>query len=63
MIDALIGGRVYANSSDRTATSVSHYATAKVRVPIRNDDSLFLNVPPISHPLAHQLMRTRSRGF
>lgn len=44
MIDALIAGRIYGKPAERTATSGSRFATAKVRVSIRTGEGLFVNV-------------------
>jgi single-stranded DNA-binding protein len=44
MIDALIGGRIHGSPAERTAAGGSRYATAKVRVPTRTGDALFVNV-------------------
>jgi hypothetical protein len=44
MIDALIGGRIYGKPAARIAANGNRFATAKLRVPIRDGDVLFLNV-------------------
>ena len=44
MIDALIAGRLYGKPAQRTASSGNAFATAKVRVPARGGESLFVNV-------------------
>jgi len=44
MIDALIGGRIHGKPSERTAANGKPFATAKVRVPSREGDALFVNV-------------------
>ena len=44
MIDALIGGRIYGTPTERVASSGVRYTTAKVRVPTRAAEALFVNV-------------------
>jgi single-stranded DNA-binding protein len=44
MIDALIAGRVFGKPAERTAANGKPYATAKVRVPTRAGDALFVRV-------------------
>lgn len=44
MIDALIAGKLYGAPASRTAKSGNPYATAKVRVPVAEGRSEFVNV-------------------
>jgi single-stranded DNA-binding protein len=44
MIDALIAGTVHGKPAERTASSGKPYATAKIRVPTRAGETLFVNV-------------------
>jgi single-stranded DNA-binding protein len=44
MIDALIAGRLHGKPSGRTASNGNLFATAKVRVPTRDGEALFVNV-------------------
>ena len=44
MIDALIGGRLYGKPQSRTSKNGNPFATAKVRTPMANGESAFVNV-------------------
>jgi len=44
MIDALIGGRIHGAPAERNSAAGTRYAAAKVRVPTRAGDALFVNV-------------------
>jgi single-stranded DNA-binding protein len=44
MIDALIAGRLYGKPQSRTSKNGNAFATAKVRTPIANGESAFVNV-------------------
>jgi single-stranded DNA-binding protein len=44
MIDALIAGRLYGKPQARTSKAGNAFATAKVRTPMANGESAFVNV-------------------
>src|SRR5208337_5410929 len=44
MIDALIAGRLYGKPQARTSKNGNAFATAKVRTPMANGESAFVNV-------------------
>ena len=44
MIDALIGGKIYGTPQSRMSKTGSTFATAKVRTPMANGESIFVNV-------------------
>ena len=44
MIDALIAGRLYGSPQCRTSRNGNTFATAKVRTPMANGESAFVNV-------------------
>ena len=48
MIDALIAGRLYGKPQSRTSKSGSAFAPAKVRTPMTNGESSFVNVIALS---------------
>jgi single-stranded DNA-binding protein len=48
MIDALIAGRLYGRPQSRTSKNGNAFATAKVRTPMANGESAFVNVVAFS---------------
>jgi single-stranded DNA-binding protein len=44
MIDALIQGRMFGNPQSRTSQNGNPFATAKLRTPMANGESAFVNV-------------------
>lgn len=44
MIDALIGGKVYGKPVERTSKGGNPFVTAKVRTPVAEADTIFVNV-------------------
>jgi single-stranded DNA-binding protein len=44
MIDALIGGRLYTKPVERTSKNGNRFATAKLRVSLRDGESIFVHV-------------------
>jgi single-stranded DNA-binding protein len=48
MIDALIAGRMYGTPQSRTSKNGNTFATAKVRTPMANGESSFVNVVAFS---------------
>jgi single-stranded DNA-binding protein len=48
MIDALIAGRLYGTPQSRTSKNGNAFATAKVRTPMANGESCFVNVVAFS---------------
>jgi len=44
MIDAIIAGRLYGNPQSRTSKNGNAFAIAKVRTPMTNGESAFVNV-------------------
>jgi single-stranded DNA-binding protein len=49
MIDALIAGRLFGKPQARTSKSGNSFATAKVRTPMPNGESTFVNVIAFSN--------------
>jgi single-stranded DNA-binding protein len=44
MIDALIAGRLYGTPTERTSQNGNRFVTAKVRAPMANGETMFVNV-------------------
>lgn len=56
MIDALIAGRLYGTPQSRTSKSDNTFVTAKIRTPMANGESAFINVVAFSEPTIAALM-------
>jgi single-stranded DNA-binding protein len=56
MIDALIAGRLYGKPQARTSKTGSEFATAKVRTPMANGESAFINVVAFSQSAKDALL-------
>ena len=61
MIDALIAGRLYGKPQSRTSKNGNAFATAKVRTPMANGESAFVNVIAFSD-LAKTALLALSEG-
>jgi hypothetical protein len=60
LIDALIQGRLFGNPQSRTSKSGNPFATAKLRTPMANGESAFINVIVFSNSAMTALMRSAS---
>jgi single-stranded DNA-binding protein len=56
MIDALVGGTLYGRAQARTSKNGQPYVTAKVRAPMRDGESLFINVVAFSASVVQTLL-------
>lgn len=56
MIDALIAGRLHGKAQRRTSKNDNAYATAKVRTPMSNGESAFVNVIAFNEPAVTALL-------
>ena len=56
MIDALIAGRVYGTPTERTANNGNRFATAKVRVATKDNQTMWVNVVAFSAPTVRALL-------
>jgi single-stranded DNA-binding protein len=56
MIDGLIGGKLYGKPAQRMGQSGKAFVTAKVRTPISDGDSLFVNVITFSESAGAALL-------
>jgi single-stranded DNA-binding protein len=56
MIDALIQGRLFGNPQSRTSKNGNPFATAKLRTPMANGESAFVNVIVFSNSAMTALM-------
>ena len=48
MIDALVAGRIYGTPGERTSKAGTRFATAKIRVSMRGDETAWVNVVAFS---------------
>ena len=56
MIDALVAGTLYGRAQSRTSKNGQPYVTAKVRTPMRDGESLFINVVAFSASVVQALL-------